>query len=80
MEKKGEPKPRGKRKIKIITRKHHHKTVKQLNNSTMKTRTNYKMPLFFGWYAIGSGSQKRPNNTLKSIDFSSKDLDYLYQK
>ncbi|UJH66444.1 hypothetical protein [Allomuricauda sp. SCSIO 65647] len=46
----------------------------------MKTRTNYKMPLFFGWYAISSGSQKRPNNTLRSIDFSSKDLDYLYQK
>lgn len=46
----------------------------------MKTRTNYGMPLFFGWYTIGSNSRKKEGTTLKLDNFSHKDLDYLYKR
>ena len=46
----------------------------------MKTRTNYKMPLFFGWYTINPNNQRNHENTLKLDNFSNKDLDCPYKR
>lgn len=46
----------------------------------MKTRSNYKMPMFFGWYSIGSEHKRSQDWALKLNDFSNKDLEYLYKK
>jgi hypothetical protein len=46
----------------------------------MKAKTNYKKPLFFGWYSINSERKTSQHNRLKLDDFSMRDLDYLYKK
>ena len=45
----------------------------------MKKRTNYKRPLFFGWYAIPSANKKNDDWKLPLRTFSSSDLEYLYE-
>lgn len=44
----------------------------------MKTRTNYKMPVFFGWYAIGSNTQANRSPGVKKDHFSDKELSGSY--
>ncbi len=43
----------------------------------MKSRTNYKTPVFFGWYTINYENNRGHNYALKPNDHSSKELEYF---
>lgn len=53
---------------------------KQSNNPIMKSRTNYKTPVFFGWYTINYENKRGHNQALKPNDHSNKDLDYFHRR
>lgn len=46
----------------------------------MRSRTNYKTPMFFGWYSIDYKNKRGHDKTLELKDNSNKELDYFQRR